>query len=985
MIQSNQKTSLLVPSQLPEYIRDDESYAKFIAFVQAYYEWLEQNNNVLDYTKNLTNYQDIDKTTSDFLDYFKNDFLSYFPEETLVDKRKLVKLSKELYKSKGTPASYQFLFRVLYNSEVEFFDTKDAILKPSSGKWYVPKSLKLSSDHPAFLNIDNLRIFGKTTKSIATVENTTVSKNKSEVFISNIERLFQSGEFINILYANNQPVYFSEEGNIVPKDTPGSFSIDTLDVKIVGQISNITVNPKYRGLSYQVGDPVIVYGGLTSNTGIGASAYVSEVTKGSIQSISVDNSGYGYTPNTKIYFKGLNPGSQAPIAHIANFDAANTYPIALIPSDRIGSKTAGASYTGLNLGVFANATHYISNTGVQYYFANNLYANATTQLANAFTLYTLNTAPISSVIVDNQGGGITVTPIVSANSIFKPQDSEPSDSIDWADLKNLGILAPLQIINGGEGYQPNDVISITSGTGYGAYANVTNVDTFGTITEVSFVYPPADIPHHYPLGGLGYTATSLPTISVVSANVLAANAIISAPGILGDGATFTPTLDRVGSVTKIGITEYGEDYISAPDVSLKVQDIYVKGLYRSNLPLSYDKIYQGVDANNKTYQATVESVIRIGDFNADEPQNIYRVRVYNYDKKPSYVVNTLKIENKDITMSMTNEYNNIILLLDNRYDSANGVLTYGTLTARATSKFLNGLVIGEGQYLDSTGHPSGFDILQSENYNNYTYILTLEKEIAKYRDALLGLLHPTGTKVIGRFAMNSNSMVELSQSDELANGKSLLYYTGYAGSNASMSVNFTTGGVSQSSNTIQFNNLASANLGDIIFSNSVIELLSGYGPNVISTITSIDYVANTVTISDNVWLTFANVATIIGNSSSNVINIRTITNSYDIINNGNYSNTLYPIKDIIRVGDKISVPNNTVKTVTVVDYLNNRIYIDSNLSSNSSGYLTVNKTLFAPASTVKIWNTVGYQFIPELITQDGFTITTQDYRKLILG
>ena len=43
------KTSLLIPSQLPDYIRDDKNYNSFVDFLTAYYEWLESNDppNVL--------------------------------------------------------------------------------------------------------------------------------------------------------------------------------------------------------------------------------------------------------------------------------------------------------------------------------------------------------------------------------------------------------------------------------------------------------------------------------------------------------------------------------------------------------------------------------------------------------------------------------------------------------------------------------------------------------------------------------------------------------------------------------------------------------------------------------------------------------------------------------------------------------------------------------------------------------------------------
>jgi len=92
MISSSQKTSLLIPSQLPGFIRDDPDYENFVAFVQAYYEWMEQNDNTLDTSKNLLSYSDIDNTTDKFIDYFTNDFLPYFPQEALISKEAIMLL-----------------------------------------------------------------------------------------------------------------------------------------------------------------------------------------------------------------------------------------------------------------------------------------------------------------------------------------------------------------------------------------------------------------------------------------------------------------------------------------------------------------------------------------------------------------------------------------------------------------------------------------------------------------------------------------------------------------------------------------------------------------------------------------------------------------------------------------------------------------------------------------------------------------------------
>ena len=142
MIVEDKKTSLLVPYQLPEFVRDNPEYQNFDLFLKAYYEWMELANaansaistakssgqGVTYASKNLSNYADVDSTIDGFIDYYTNDFLPYFPSEVMVDKREAVKFARQLYQSKGTPASYQFLFRILYNSDFDYFNTKDAIL-----------------------------------------------------------------------------------------------------------------------------------------------------------------------------------------------------------------------------------------------------------------------------------------------------------------------------------------------------------------------------------------------------------------------------------------------------------------------------------------------------------------------------------------------------------------------------------------------------------------------------------------------------------------------------------------------------------------------------------------------------------------------------------------------------------------------------------------------------------------------------------------
>jgi hypothetical protein len=909
MISENQKTSLLIPSQLPEFIRDNPEYANFNLFLQAYYEWMEENDQVLERSKNLLSYKDIDTTTNEFIDYFVNEFLPYFPNDVLLSKEQAIKVARQLYQSKGTISSYKFLFKILYNSEFEIFYTKDAVFKASAGTWYVARSLKLNSLDPNFLNIKNYRLFGESTKSIATVETSVISGTKTEVFIADIERLFQSGEFVRVVDNNNQTVLFNGH---------------PLRAKIVGQISQVKIDPKNRGLLYQVGDPVVVYDGLSSNTGIGATAEVATTTAGSIQRINTITGGYGYSiENTKFNITNA-PGANAVIGSV-NPAANGIANVALVPINEI------------------TLSQYTTIGNAQYSFFNSHpTANANTSLANAFTFATFTTYPISSVAVVNGGGGIRQIPVVTAVSNF------PTDVTgNTASLTGLGILGPIQIQSGGEGYYANDTIVFSGGNGIGAYANVKTVNSTGAITSVEYVI---NSNHPYPLGGMGYRTTNLPTLSVHSANVQASNASLYVPGILGEGATFSVVVDRAGSITTIKLTNAGEDYIATPNVSIKVQDILVSNVSVTNLPLKGDYIYQGETYNTASYLARVDSVTQL---TADNNPNLskFNLRVFNYKNNPNTQLHLVVLD-KNINFIMANNS------FGGQYNDS-GYKIYGDGNAKGSAYFLNGLSISQGQYLNSQGQPSAFDVLQSTNYNNYTYQITVEKEIAKYRDTLLNLLHPTGMKILGRYAMKSNSHYNFHGQEALSQGKTLAAYTGNSNSSITMVTNF----VNKSNNIVKFNNLHGANLADFIFANSHIEIKPQNGPEIHSEIISIDTVSNTATLAVNTWLTFANVAYATGSAGDNVINILTLTGAYDIVNYGNYSNTHHKLMDIVYPGDTILVDNNTPKTVSNVDYTtgNGIIYLTTNLDYPFLSLMAVNRTLSAQTD-VKIMTPLGLQY-----------------------
>ena len=103
------KLSSLVKNQFPDFYKEEGQ--NFLAFIEAYYEYLEQNGKLTDAIQNLEDYKDINTTLDEYLDYFQDTLLPSVPHDVLGDKRVMAKYVKNFNIARGTEASYRLLFR----------------------------------------------------------------------------------------------------------------------------------------------------------------------------------------------------------------------------------------------------------------------------------------------------------------------------------------------------------------------------------------------------------------------------------------------------------------------------------------------------------------------------------------------------------------------------------------------------------------------------------------------------------------------------------------------------------------------------------------------------------------------------------------------------------------------------------------------------------------------------------------------------------
>jgi hypothetical protein len=182
----SEKISALVRNQFPAFYKEEGE--NFLAFIEAYYEYLEQNGKMTDAIRNLESYRDIDETLDEYIEYFRKELLPSIPINPEANPRLLAKQIKTLSQTRGTLASYRMMFRALYNEDVELHYPSDQILKVSDGDYRRDRYLVTSFDEA------NYKFIGKTIKG---------SESQSEALVEDVIRRNVNGRDLQQIIVSN--------------------------------------------------------------------------------------------------------------------------------------------------------------------------------------------------------------------------------------------------------------------------------------------------------------------------------------------------------------------------------------------------------------------------------------------------------------------------------------------------------------------------------------------------------------------------------------------------------------------------------------------------------------------------------------------------------------------------------------------------------------------------------------------------------------
>ena len=252
----------------------------------------------------LLDYSDPDKTIQSFLTKFRNAFLQSIPDnlDTSIDKRKLIKNIKSLYRAKGTKRASEVFFKLLFNENAEIRFPKDNILRASDGKWDTQKVVRCLEVGTS--NASNL--IGQTITQANVVGD--VSINEATAIVENVFKFTIGGETVVEIILGEDSIVgtFVAGQNITGVDNTDEDVLITCTLQGIINTKTITND----GTFYNVGDTVTITGG-----GNDAIIQVDSVGSGSISEIVVDSGGTGYEIGDTVNFNTGNATAKVSVVN----------------------------------------------------------------------------------------------------------------------------------------------------------------------------------------------------------------------------------------------------------------------------------------------------------------------------------------------------------------------------------------------------------------------------------------------------------------------------------------------------------------------------------------------------------------------------------------------------------------------------------------------------------------------------------------------
>jgi hypothetical protein len=461
-----------------------------------------------------SNSKDFELNLEEFVQDVKDSYFPQMPGQTLPDKRVLARHLKEVSQSKGTLEAYKFLFRVLFDEEIEMAFPGDDILKVSDGKFIQEKVLRVLSTDTVFRFL-NRTVVGQSSGATANV--------------SDLRQFFVGSLPVTELVLTLVNGEFDVGENIYPLEDEANLAV------VYGLFSGVNIED--GGSGYSVGDNITI-----SGDGNSAIASVSSVEESPITAVKLTKTGHGYKDNILATVNNSGTGGEGLKVRVKGL--ANTYSVVYNSEEvevgtieEIKITNRGGGYTKVptitledteisSLGMLHDRAMALTNHGISYKVGDALvFDNSETDGSGAEGIVS-SVYEIGSLIIQEEDDNSKI--ILESGDYLYGEDDDTFDLI----------------------FEDGDTLCDENGYDH---IKAEDWDVSGPIRRIELT--------NY---GSGYTNDTLPNVSVDNTNGRAA--VVEVHNIQGTGAILevdiANNIGGLGSVRNVRVNSFGVDYTS---------------------------------------------------------------------------------------------------------------------------------------------------------------------------------------------------------------------------------------------------------------------------------------------------------------------------------------------------------------------------------------------------------------------------------------
>jgi hypothetical protein len=425
---------------------------------------------------NILNYKNLETSVDKYVDYLKEELYPSIPATHYGDKRLVAQYFKDFFESKSNEQSYRFLFRLLYDENIDFYYPGEDILRISDGnfeKTQVIRTIAVSADNRDIFLFLNKTIRGQTSNVLANVVDI------KKFFIGSIEIAEMTLKLVSGTFAAGEDIADIDD--------------EDLSTTIYGIISSVTIVD--GGSGYEDGDIITITG-----NGSEAQARVSSIKESPITALTVNTVGHGYQLNTNATIDNSGTGGSGFLVQVTAL--ANTYSVTSGANTYTVGEISGVSILNRGEGYFKKPSVTLQDTTIA---SLGLLSNNLITIVNAGSNYGVgNTLVFTGGAGTGAAGRIaSVTETTTFDLLFEDGFQMKADGSYYDIIKNedwlvKGPIKRIELTNFGTGYTSANLpsISITTTTGasanlvatniQGKSANVT-VDTSNNITGIGSI------------------------------------------------------------------------------------------------------------------------------------------------------------------------------------------------------------------------------------------------------------------------------------------------------------------------------------------------------------------------------------------------------------------------------------------------------------------------------------------------------------------